>query len=57
LTIPDITAIECYSVLEESSEDIPELKKIEIINLLEKSKKNSPVEKNSLAEAIISFLK
>lgn len=52
-----LTALECFTVIEESAHDIPDLKKTELINLLEKSGKNHSAEKNILLKALISLLR
>ena len=51
-----MTALECFTVIEESVKRIPELKKKEIIKLLEKNKETTSVEKKSLTQALIAVL-
>jgi hypothetical protein len=52
-----LTALECFTVIEESAQNIPDLKKNELVNLLEKSGKNHSAEKYALLQALISVLK
>jgi hypothetical protein len=51
-----LTALECFTVIEESAMDLSEQKKNEIISLLKKNNKNFTVEKNALSEALIDVL-
>jgi hypothetical protein len=52
-----LTALECFTVMEESVQNMPDLKKSELINLLEKSGKNNSAEKYTLLQALITILK
>jgi hypothetical protein len=51
-----LTALECFTVLEESVPLMHSSKKREIIGQLEKNKSNFSVEKNKLLEALITVL-
>jgi hypothetical protein len=52
-----LTALECYTIIDESVPDIPEIKKNELVNLLEKSGKTHSAEKYALLQALISVLR
>jgi hypothetical protein len=51
-----LTALECFTVIDESVKRIPQLKKKEIIKLLERNKETTSVEKKSLSQALITVL-
>jgi hypothetical protein len=51
-----MTALECFTVIEESAHIIPSLNKKEIIRELEKNREKSSAEKTSLIQALIKVL-
>jgi hypothetical protein len=52
-----VIALECFTVIEESGQNIPASERSKIISLLERSHETSSVEKNSLLQALIKVLR
>ena len=52
-----LTALECFTVIEESAMDISEQRKSEIVSMLEAENSHFSVEKNALSEALIALLR
>jgi hypothetical protein len=51
-----LTALECFTVIEESVHNITALNKSEIVRFLENNKETSSIDKASLLEALITIL-
>jgi hypothetical protein len=52
-----VTALECFTVIEESGQIIPASERSKIISLLKRNHEMSFVEKNSLLQALIKVLR
>jgi hypothetical protein len=51
-----VTALECFTVIEESAQNIPVSERSKIISLLKRNQETSSVEKNSLLQALLIAL-